>query len=126
MNIPRDKELYEDVKKIIFKKYKKNSAYRSGGLQRSYKKEFINKYGEDVEPYLGNRETGNLSRWFKEDWRDISNLPYPVYRPTKIISKELTPLTVEEIDPYNLLSQSLIKQFIKGEKNLSPFKEKMK
>ena len=35
--IPKDKKLYEKVKKEIFKKYPKNSAYRSGLLVKTYK-----------------------------------------------------------------------------------------
>jgi len=50
-------------------------------------------------------------------------LKYPVYRPTKRISKE-TPLLAKEIDPYNLMVLSLLKQIIKGDKNLPPFQEK--
>jgi hypothetical protein len=124
MNIPRDKDLYEKIKQKVINQYSKNSAYRSGQIVQQYKKEFKKLYGENVEPYIGKREKGNLYRWYKEEWSDVAGLPYPVFRPTKIINKELTPLTVEEIDPLNLIKQSLEKQIIKGEKNLTPFKPK--
>ena len=88
---------------------------------KKYKYEFIKKYGLNVPPFIGSKESGDLTRWFKEEWRDVADLPYPVYRPTKIID-EITPLTVYEIDPKNLVSQSLLKQRIKGKKNLPPFK----
>ena len=64
-----------------------------------------------------------LARWFKEEWKDVGNKAYPVYRPTKRISKD-TPLTPQEIDPENLRLQITEKQKIKGESNLSPFKER--
>jgi len=48
-------------------------------------------------------------------------MEYPVYRPTKRVNKE-TPLIPDEIDYENLLQQILLKQKIKGKKNLPPFK----
>jgi len=48
---------------------------------------------------------------------------YPVYRPTRRISKK-TPLTIQEIDPENLKKQIIKKQKIKGKKNLPPFVKK--
>jgi hypothetical protein len=43
----------------------------------------------------------SLGRWFKEDWKDIGNKSYPVFRPTKRVTKD-TPLTTSEIDPAQL------------------------
>ena len=37
MSEPTNKKLYEKVKKEIYKKYPKNSAYRSGLLVKTYK-----------------------------------------------------------------------------------------
>ena len=37
MSIPIDKELYEIAKQIVYKQYKKASAYRSGALVKKYK-----------------------------------------------------------------------------------------
>lgn len=108
---PIDKALYEKAKAIVYPKYKKPSAYRSGALIKKYKE-------------LGGRfkDTGGkpLARWFKEEWKDVGNKSYPVYRPTKRITKD-TPLTPAEIDPKNLQLQIARKQKIKGNKNLSPF-----
>ena len=63
-----------------------------------------------------------LARWFKEEWKDVGNKEYPVYRPTKRISKD-TPLTAKEIDPENLKLQIKEKQKIKGESNLPAFRK---
>ena len=109
--IPKDKELYEKVKKEVYAQYSKPSAYRSGAVIKKYK-EMGGEFEDD-----GARP---LERWFKEEWKDIGNKEYPVYRPTKRITKE-TPLTPEEIDPENLKLQIKEKQKIKGKKNLPPF-----
>jgi hypothetical protein len=47
---------------------------------------------------------------------------YPVFRPTKRISKD-TPLTKSEIDPKDLKKKTAEKQKIKS-RNLSPFKRR--
>jgi hypothetical protein len=110
-SIPTDKALYEKAKAEVYPKYKKPSAYRSGALIKRYK-ELGGKFKEQGERKLG--------RWFKEDWKDVGNKEYPVYRPTKRITKD-TPLTPSEIDPENLELRIAEKQKIKGDKNLSPF-----
>jgi len=115
MSIPINKELYKQVKEEADQKYKKPSAYKSGYIVKEYKR----RGGE----YKGSKPDDGLTRWFLEEWSDIGNQNYPVYRPTKKISKD-TPLTVNEIDIKNLLKQIKLKQKIKGEKNLPPFKPK--
>ena len=112
MPFPKDKELYEKVKKEADSIYKKPSAFKSGYIVKKYK-ELGGEYEDDNKPK-------NLKRWFKEEWRDIGNSNYPVFRPTKRIN-ENTPLTPEEINPKNLKEQIKRKQIIKGDKNLSPF-----
>lgn len=107
--------LYEKAKKIIYKKYDKPSAYRSGALVRLYK-EMGGTYTDDGKPK-------NIKRWFAENWTDVAGLDYPVYRPTKRITPE-TPLLPHEIDFNNLVKQSLLKQEIRGSRNLPPFLEK--
>lgn len=113
---PTNQDLYDYCKYIIFQKYKKNSAYRSGAIIKLYK-ELGGTFEDD-------NEEKPLKRWFKEEWKDINPLKtehsYPVYRPTKRINKK-TPLTVKEIKPENLIKQSIIKQKIKGKYNLEPF-----
>ena len=112
--IPLNKKLYEKAKAEIYPKYKKPSAYRSGAVVKRYK-ELGGKFKEDGER--------KLKRWFQEEWKDVGDKNYPVYRPTKRITKD-TPLTEREIDPENLKVQIKEKQKIKGDKNLSPFKKR--
>lgn len=113
MPIPKDKELYDKVKKDADVIYKKPSAFKSGYI--------VKKYKELGGTYIDDKKPKNLKRWFKEEWKDVAGLDYPVFRPTKRINKN-TPLTPQEIDPKNLKEQALIKQIIKGDYNLSPFK----
>jgi hypothetical protein len=109
---PLNEKLYNEVKIEANKIYKKPSAYKSGWIVKEYKKR-----GGD---YSGKKTKTGINRWFLEKWQDVGNMDYPVYRPTRRISKE-TPLTVFEIDKNNLLKQIKLKQKIKGKKNLPPF-----
>jgi hypothetical protein len=111
-SVPNDPELYAKAKSLVYPRYSKPSAYRSGALQKTYK-ELGGTYTDD-----GSRP---LQRWFKEEWKDVGNKDYPVYRPTKRVSKD-TPLTVSEVSPANLRKQTALKQKIRGEKNLPPFR----
>lgn len=115
MPIPKDKPLYNKVKKDADKIYKKPSAYKSGYIVKTYKK-----LGGE---YLDDNQPKNLKNWFNSKWQDVGNKPYPVYRPTKRVNKK-TPLLVSEIDPKNLKDQIALKQIIKGKSNLPPFKIK--
>ena len=114
MPTPTDMNLYNKAKKIADEVYKKPSAYKSGFIVKKYK-EMGGKYKDD-------NQTTNLKRWFDEKWKDIGNKGYPVYRPTKRINSK-TPLTPNEINPNNLKEQIKLKQKIKGNKNLPPFKQ---
>ena len=104
--------LYDKVKAEADKKYKKPSAYKSGWIVKRYKQRG-GTYADDNKPK-------HLKRWYEERWIDIGNREYPVYRPTKRITKE-TPLLASEIEPSNLKKQIELKQKIKGERNLPPF-----
>jgi len=107
--------LYNKAKQIADAKYSKPSAYKSGFIVRTYKS-LGGTYTDDKNPK-------NLKRWFSSKWTDVGGMDYPVYRPTIRIDKN-TPLLASEIDPKNLQQQILLKQRIKGTKNLPPFKEK--
>ena len=109
-------KLYKEVKEEADKIYKKPSAYKSGYIVKEYKKR--------GGTYSGNHPTNEgLDRWYKEKWTDVGNQSYPVYRPTKRITKD-TPLLPNEIDKGNLKQQIILKQKIKGNKNLPAFKAK--
>jgi hypothetical protein len=115
MPTPINKDLYDRVKTYADLIYKKPSAYKSGYIVKKYK-EMGGKYKDDDQPK-------NLERWFKEDWKDIGEQSYPVYRPTKKISKK-TPLTPDEIKPESLKRQIALKQEYKGDRNLPKFEGK--
>lgn len=110
---PLDSILYEKVKNEANNIYTKNSAYKSGWIVKTYK--------ERGGKYSGNKPINKgLDRWYKEKWEDIGNKEYPVFRPTKRITKN-TPLTSTEINRDNLKKQIKLKQIYKGNKNLPPF-----
>ena len=100
-SIPRNIHLYNKVKKYIYKKYPKHSAYRSGLLVQKYKQEF-KKLHPHSNPYIGQTSKfEGLSRWFKEDWKSDTGKYYyssqkSIYRPDKRITKK-TPKTFSEL-----------------------------
>jgi hypothetical protein len=117
MPTPLNTALYAKAKKIADAVYDRPSAYKSGFIVKKYK-EMGGKYKEDGKEK-------KLKRWFKEEWANIGgNLAYPVYRPTKRVSKN-TPLTPSEIKPSNLKKQIKLKQVISSSK-LPPFVKKIK
>ena len=100
---PRDKTLYAKIKKELFQKNPKHSAYRSGLLVKMYKKEFNKKRkNKGLSPYIGKKKKKEgLTRWFKEKWvNQRGEIGYryknDIYRPTKKISKR-TPKTFAEL-----------------------------
>lgn len=99
---PTDLKLYEKIKKKLYKKIKKHSAYRSGVLVQKYKDAFKKKYGSKKSPYSGKKtQKKGLSRWFKEKWvnqRGEVGYKYKndIYRPSRRITKK-TPLTHKEL-----------------------------
>lgn len=109
-------ELYERAKKKADKVYSKPSAYKSGYIVKTYKS-IGGTYSDDNKPK-------DLARWYLEDWKDIGMSSYPVYRPTKRISKR-TPLTPQEIKPTNLSKQIKLKQIFRGSKNLPKFEKNL-
>ena len=92
---PTNKKLYEEVKKEIYAKYPKHSAYRSGLLVQEYKKRGGKYKGKE-------KKDEGLNRWFDlEKWsnqRGEVGYKYKsdIYRPTiKATSK--TPATFKEL-----------------------------
>ena len=93
MPTPTNTKLYEEVKKEIYAKYPKHSAYRSGLLVQEYKKR--------GGGYSGDKSKGSLGRWFKEEWSNQrGETGYKkkgdVYRPTKRVNSK-TPTTFSEL-----------------------------
>jgi hypothetical protein len=114
MPTPIDTELYSKAKRMADAKYKTHGAFKSGYIVKTYKA-MGGRYRDD-----GKEKT--LKRWFKEKWQDVGDKAYPVFRPTKRVSKD-TPLTKSEIDPADLKKKTAQKQRLKS-KNLSPFKRR--
>ena len=102
---PRDIKLYNKTKKSVYKKIPKHSAYRSGILVKTYKKNFAKKYG-NKDPYIGKKNKNKgLKRWFREKWvnqRGEVGYKYKndVYRPSIRITKK-TPKTYKELTKKN-------------------------
>jgi len=129
MPIIDNQKLYNQVKHLADKLYSKPSAYKSGFLVKKYK-ELGGTYSDDEDapsPKASKQRATpspkNLKRWFQEDWKDVGDKEYPVYRPTKRINKD-TPLTPNEIKPSNLKKQIDLKQIIMGNYNLPKFEGK--
>ena len=83
MSEPINKKLYEEVKRKADEIYKKPSAYKSGYIVKEYKR-LGGKYKDTGDEH-------NLKRWFAENWGDIGNKDYPVYRPTVRINSKTPP-----------------------------------
>lgn len=101
MATPKDPVLYESVKKKVYVKIPKHSAYRSGILVKTYKEEYEKKH-KSKDAYTGTKKQSSpLSRWFGEEWRNQrGEVGYQkkgdIYRPTKKVSKD-TPKTYKEL-----------------------------
>lgn len=117
MATPTDKKLYEKVKKEIYKKYPKHSAYRSGLLVKEYKRRYNLKKSK-IPPYKNSsKKSSNLSRWFKEKWRNQrGEVGYKkkgdIYRPTIRVSSK-TPTTYKELSTKRIKT-AMKKKKIKG------------
>jgi len=114
MSEPKDKTLYESVKRRVYKKIPKHSAYRSGILVKEYKEAYKKKHNSS-SAYVGKKqEKKGLSRWFKEDWKNQRGekgykKKGDVYRPTKRITKE-TPKTFKQLSNKKIKSAQREKQ----------------
>ncbi len=110
---PKDMKLYNQVKKGVYKKHPKHSAYRSGILVQTYKKKYKQKYGRG-SPYSGEKtQKKGLSRWFKEKWvNQRGEIGYKhkndIYRPSKRITSK-TPLTHGELSKKRIKKARTIK-----------------
>ena len=86
---------------------------------------YIKEYKRLGGKFISDGKSMKLKRWQQEKWKDVNpnatKKSYPVYRPTVIVS-EKTPITAAEISLKELVRQSRIKQKIRGNANLKPFK----
>ena len=100
---PIDLKLYDKVKKNVYKRIPKHSAYRSGIVVQEYKNKFSQKHGKNKSPYKGKKtRKKGISRWFDERWTNQrGEIGYKnkndVYRPSIRITKN-TPTTFKELD----------------------------
>jgi hypothetical protein len=97
-------------------KYTKNQVHIRAAISSKHTKNWV----VDIQY---DHEEKDLKRWFKEKWKDIGHKSYPVYRPTVRVNKN-TPFTVNEIDKKQMQNQISLKQIIKENHNLPPFKAK--
>jgi len=91
---PTNKALYNKVKKAVYAKNPKHSAYSSGQVVKQYKAKGGGYSGKKPS------KTG-LSRWYREKWEtDKGKKTYKeggtIFRPTKRITKD-TPTTMSEL-----------------------------
>lgn len=121
MPVPKDSKLYSKIKEDVYIKYPTHSAYRSGILVKTYKKAFLEKYGQNKKPYIGTKpnKTG-LRRWFDEEWvnqRGEVGYKYKndIYRPSKRITSK-TPKTHKELNKKSITKARTMK-YRKGRVN---------
>jgi hypothetical protein len=100
---PKDRELYEKVRKKVYRDMPTHSAYRSAILVKTYKSAYGRKYGNADLAYIGAKPTKKvgLGRWLAEEWRNQrGEVGYKyksdIYRPTKRITAK-TPTTIGEL-----------------------------
>jgi hypothetical protein len=114
MAIPKDKNMYERIKKSVYSEIPTHSAYRSGQIVKRYKMAYKKKYNSS-DAYEGKKKTNKgLDRWFKEDWRTQDNKKEydskdDIFRPTKKITKE-TPKTMSELSKKDIKKAQRKKQ----------------
>lgn len=125
-NVPKNKKLYEQVKKLADDKFlAKTSIYKSSWIVREYKKR--------GGTYIGNKKKIiGLKRWYLEKWVDLTRPlkngkgfkqcgrtkatvegTYPFCRPTVRINKK-TPRTWKEMSDKSITKLVKQKQEIKN------------
>ena len=102
MAIPKDKQLYEKIKKKVYKDIPTHSAYRSAQLVKQYKQAYEKKYNSK-DAYEGKKpkKTTGIQRWMSEKWlNQRGEVGYKkkgdIYRPTKRITTK-TPTIIKEL-----------------------------
>lgn len=102
MAIPTDTNLYERIRRKVYKRMPIHSAYRSAILVKEYKAAYLSKHNSN-DAYVGKKPTkqSGLKRWLAEEWRNQrGEVGYKyksdIYRPTKRVSAK-TPTTINEL-----------------------------
>jgi len=119
--IPKNKKLYESIKKRLFSKYPKHSAYRSMMLVKEYKKA-----GGIYSNSKSNKM--NTKKWLGQKWTSVNDYyhnneivncgssdtehkynEYPLCRPQSIVKKLSKPQMKKLIDEKNILKKKPLK-----------------
>ncbi len=113
---PKDKKLWDKIKKEADKIYDKPSAYKSGYIVKKYKLA-----GGKFDS--GKKKNDGLTRWFKEKWRNQHmeegyEHKNDIYRPTIRVNKK-TPTTMSELDHKQIIKAQKIKANGKRVKNFN-------
>jgi len=111
--VPKQKKLYEEVKREADAIYDVNSAYKSGYIVKRYK-ELGGTYAEKGPAKRRRASPSGLKRWFSEKWVDLNSptsegqyaqcgrkssrngARYPLCRPSVRVTAA-TPLLVSEL-----------------------------
>lgn len=127
--IPKDKDLYEKIKNLIYMKMPNHSIYRSMQIVKEYKAQ-----GGKFE----GKEKSNIDKWLKENWVSVNDYyrgqiikcgnsdtkkkynEYPLCRPIEIIKK----MSKEEMK--KLIDAKKNKKHVKSEKVLGTKKFNVK
>lgn len=130
---PKNKELYEKIKKEIYEKYPKHSLFRSALIVKEYKKQGGEYEGEDNKM--------NIKKWFKQKWISANDYlrdkivpcgnanteedynEYPLCRPKKILEKMTKDELKKLIDEKNDLKEKhlITKKILNTDKyNIKP------
>jgi hypothetical protein len=130
--IPSNKKLYETIKKQVFAKYPKHSAYRSMLLVKEYKKAGGKYYDDKMKT-----NKMNIKKWLGQKWTSLNDYhhnntivkcgnsntkekfnEYPVCRPLSIIKKLSHPQMQKLIDEKNTVSGMGQDKITMSKKNL--------
>jgi hypothetical protein len=112
MATPKDKELYEKVKKEVYGRYKTHSAYRSLYLSKEYKKQYEAKH-KSKDAYEGKKQLNKgLNAWLKQKWQtQEGKTTYQkkgdIFRPTVISGK--TPILLQQLTKQQIEKAQQIK-----------------
>lgn len=108
MSTPKNKKLYEQVKKKVYEEIPKHSLYRSAIIQKEYQKQ-----GGTYTKTKSDNNKMNIEKWFKQDWISLNDYvrgnivacgannakkynEYPLCRP-KAIAEQLTKTQIKKM-----------------------------